>query len=621
MAPEKGELRQVSREDEARTFLHEEADIEDTKCGIGSFKPQWLQCMAKKEVYMIVFSVVGLTQGIFFTYMVSVLSTIEKRFKFTSKETGTILSGNDVSQIILSIVLGYYGTFGHRPRWVGMGVFFAALSGFAAALPHFLYGPGEQALAIARAATAGATPDLLDNITSLTSHTKKEELCFFQPEENCGEDGSGRDSREPFMDLSSSSSSLSSSLASPSASSTASVLPTWTITLARRPTLSLAFMLRVMGPVCGFFVGGKCLSLWIDPSVQPNLTRKDPRWYGAWWIGFLIIGFGLLLTGNFLFLFPRKLPETLKREARKIVRQADKDDKDGGGQRGVEYFASLVKNKKTEEKPTMKNLLKALKRLFTNKIWVGNLFNTTTYLIGVAGYWNFKPKYLETQYRQSATTASYYTGMASFVSLVLGTGLGGAVLRWAQPGPRFVTGYNIFITLFTCCSYIVLSSIGCPRLDIIGPVDGSLPPNCSTQCGCSDKFSPVCAEDQSTLYYSACYAGCSTMNGASYGSGSSGYCPEPCGNFIYYIVIQMAIKTVASTGRVGSNLINLRSVAEEDKGIALAFIFISVFGDIVVFYYSRQLDLYGKKEDEAVLGNGHSNNDGETQPLTDPQQE
>lgn len=44
-------------------------------------------------------------------------------------------------------------------------------------------------------------------------------------------------------------------------------------------------MLRILGPVLGFFVGGKCLSSWIDPKEAPALTTKDPRWLGAWWIG------------------------------------------------------------------------------------------------------------------------------------------------------------------------------------------------------------------------------------------------------------------------------------------------------------------------------------------------
>lgn len=58
------------------------------------------------------------------------------------------------------------------------------------------------------------------------------------------------------------------------------------------------------------------------------------------------------------------------------------------------------------------DLLKALRRLFTNRIWTGNLFNAVFTLLGVSGYWSFKPKYMENQFRKSATDANYFTGEA-----------------------------------------------------------------------------------------------------------------------------------------------------------------------------------------------------------------
>lgn len=149
---------------------------------------------------MLVYSLVGVTQGMFFTYSVSVISTIEKRFKLTSKETGSnpsegnrlmmmiiimtnnntkvthlytypslllpslpfpppgiLLTGNDISQTLLAIFLSYYGTFGHRPRWLGVGALLTALSCLTAALPHIIYGPGRDALEAARAASLPTT--------------------------------------------------------------------------------------------------------------------------------------------------------------------------------------------------------------------------------------------------------------------------------------------------------------------------------------------------------------------------------------------------------------------------------------------------------------------------------
>lgn len=41
---------------------------------------------------------------------------------------------------------------------------------------------------------------------------------------------------------------------------------------------------------------------------------------------------------------------------------------------------------------------------------MGNLFNTCTIVLAMSCYWNFKPKYLENQFRRSAAEANYYTG-------------------------------------------------------------------------------------------------------------------------------------------------------------------------------------------------------------------
>lgn len=63
---------------------------------------------------------------------------------------GIILSGNEVSQILLSLVLSYYGGTRNRPKWIAFGTLSSALSCFVLALPHLLYGPGEDAIRLTR---------------------------------------------------------------------------------------------------------------------------------------------------------------------------------------------------------------------------------------------------------------------------------------------------------------------------------------------------------------------------------------------------------------------------------------------------------------------------------------
>lgn len=54
-----------------------------------------------------------------------------------------MLSGNEISQILLSLFLSYFGGQRNRPRWIAWGVLLSALSCFILATPHFIYGPGE----------------------------------------------------------------------------------------------------------------------------------------------------------------------------------------------------------------------------------------------------------------------------------------------------------------------------------------------------------------------------------------------------------------------------------------------------------------------------------------------
>ncbi|XP_066961639.1 solute carrier organic anion transporter family member 74D-like [Macrobrachium rosenbergii] len=678
--------------EEVSGLLHTEDDVEDTKCGIGFFKPKWLQFLARKEIYILVYCLVGITQGMFFTYTVAVLTTIEKRFKLTSKQSGVFLAGNDISQIILSVFLGYYGNYGHRPRWLGVGITIAALSGFAAAFPHFFYGPGQDAVDIAEFSIQSSMRGGA-NVGNFTSKEKEQEVCYFQPD-TCGKEAAGGESYlGPVVIF---------FLSQFSVGITVSLFYSLGVTYLDDNVnkkvypiyYAISYMLRVLGPVTGFFVGGKCLSVWIDPSKQPNITRRDPRWYGAWWIGYLFIGCNLLFCGLLMLLFPKKLPATLKRETKKVIRQARKDEKEGSS-RGVHYFVSLAKNKKEEhEKPTLQNLRKALVRLFTNRIWVATIFNTVVAAFAGASYWYFKPKYLESQFRKSASDSSYYTGLVALVSMIFGTGIGGVVMRWIHPGPRFVAGYNIFITCVTTTSYVLKMFVGCPKLNVIGPIDGSEAPPCSAGCGCSDRFTPMCSQDGSTLFYSPCYAGCTVANTTaspivysnclcisnatdplnqvfpqgdstgtdsqfSFGYGISGYCEEPCNQFFYFIIIETVVRIIEATARVGNSLIYMRCTSDEDKSVSLALmtVFLSVFsfipapivmgaivdsvclvwdktcgtygncwlydseklryiihlvpaalvlvsilGDIVVYIYSENLDLYGARENILDVG-------------------
>lgn len=65
-----------------------EPAVEETVCGIGFFKPKWLQVMASKKIYVIVYGLLGFNQFMLSSYFNGTLTTMEKRFKFSSQMSG-----------------------------------------------------------------------------------------------------------------------------------------------------------------------------------------------------------------------------------------------------------------------------------------------------------------------------------------------------------------------------------------------------------------------------------------------------------------------------------------------------------------------------------------------------
>lgn len=52
----------------------------EMKCGLGNWRPEWLQKLANPKVFLINFSLVAIFQGASFTYLIGSMTTLEKRY-------------------------------------------------------------------------------------------------------------------------------------------------------------------------------------------------------------------------------------------------------------------------------------------------------------------------------------------------------------------------------------------------------------------------------------------------------------------------------------------------------------------------------------------------------------
>lgn len=114
---------------------------EDTACGFEMFKPRWLQSFATARVFVILYSMMGILQSAYYTTLIGSLSTLEKRFAFKSKISGVIMSVDEITPVLLGMIIGYYATKVHRPRMISIGMLLSSGCCFVSCLPYFIYGP------------------------------------------------------------------------------------------------------------------------------------------------------------------------------------------------------------------------------------------------------------------------------------------------------------------------------------------------------------------------------------------------------------------------------------------------------------------------------------------------
>lgn len=87
----------------------------------------------------------------------------------------------------------------------------------------------------------------------------------------------------------------------------------------------------MLGPAIGYGLASICLKLYISPTLTPTIDNNDPRWLGAWWLGWIILALVLFIFSSLLALFPKTLPraaarkELLRKQASRVSQKSEID--------------------------------------------------------------------------------------------------------------------------------------------------------------------------------------------------------------------------------------------------------------------------------------------------------
>ncbi|XP_065345620.1 solute carrier organic anion transporter family member 74D-like [Cloeon dipterum] len=568
---------------EAESLSGKDADYqEETRCGLGPCNFDWLQRFASKKAYVVMYGLVGMSHLAITSYFRGTISTLEKEFQIPSSFIGLIGSAGDIGLILTTLSVTYLGKRSHKTRWVAYGTYLVVLSCFIRLIPYWLYGGGQSTIDYSKSELTTQK----NNITHLCGKSFKEP-------ENCEDASSGSVSAYIFL--------IANFVQGFGCSIYYTLGMAYLDDNAKKSKgavmIVLSLVLTMFGSTIGFLLASFSLKFYIDPGVTPDFGTTDPRWIGAWWLGWGPLGVMTLVFAIMMSMFPRTLPRALQRKMKAAVAA------------GRSYVPEEI------PKPSLEDFWKTMKRLFKNKILMCNNLSTTFIIFGYDGQMLFLPKYMETQFNISATASNLATGSIGLLCTAAGLLVSAFFIFKFKPRARYLAAWNVFTEMMDVVGFLSILMISCESLNFQWSTlpDGGktidMPCNSNCACDSSIKYSPVCHVSSRETFFSPCHAGCQdsffSQNGTKVFSDCSctadngpvldGPCPLDCRSaFIIFIVVQCVQRFLGATGRAGNCLIQFRCVDVADKAVAFALlevllcIFVFIPGPIL---YGHLIDM------------------------------
>ncbi|XP_035689314.1 solute carrier organic anion transporter family member 4C1-like [Branchiostoma floridae] len=560
-SPEKEPLRTDRNEDDQSS-----EEFEGASYGWWLFRPKFLKFLNSPKGFLVTYCVTNLFMNTMADGIISTtITTIEKRFSLSSSQTGTIPGSFDFSCAAAAILLSsLVKSRRMKLRFISIGV---ALIGFGAMLygmPHFLVGPHVY----------GAL---------------KADVCVPQgnsTESECNKEGSLQHYLYFFV------------FAQVTIGIGAAPLLTFGLDLLEKSAppnqgglyLGIMQISKGLAIAVGFLLGGQLLGFYIDVDkadpVPPAGGVSDPRWLGAWWLGFFIMGAALLFMSVIYGGFTQNFFESSVEE--------------------IHDTTSMTSSRSRMVLTAIRDISGEVLALGCNVCLMCSIFAFLFNGMVFAGITTYAIKSLEVQFGLPPGRASFMIGATIVPGAVLGAILSGVLMkRWRVGVKGALKMASVFAGVTVMFSTFVL--IRCPNMDFAGvtvPYHNRLAPpatpvvvgsailsNCNRNCTCSTYYNPVCGRNGMT-YFSPCHAGCvehdlqtqtystclcvgSDLAPAVFSSNSTdpdvmpGYCESGCGLLPLMLALNFGWATSLSAVAPIILFVLLRSVEERQRSMAL----------------------------------------------------
>ncbi|XP_056271715.1 solute carrier organic anion transporter family member 3A1 [Pseudoliparis swirei] len=554
-------------------------------------------CFSNIKIFLISECALMLAQGTVGAYLVSVLTTLERRFNLQSADVGVIASSFEIGNLALILFVSYFGAKAHRPRLIGCGGIIMALGALLSALPEFLTKQYE----IGKMWRTEVGRDVCSNTSSADAQQAEDAVC------------NNRTNTNMMYLLLIGAQVLLGIGATPVQPLGVAYIDDHVKKKDSSLYIGILFSTLVFGPACGFILGSFCTKFYVDAifidTEKLGITPEDPRWIGAWWAGFLLCGALLFCSALFMFGFPQSLPTSEREEG------ADSEQVMLPPSLSPDYETpkpsnGVVRNHEPANSPTccqqLRVIPKVTKHLLSNPVFTCIVLAACMEIAVVAGFAAFLGKYLEQQFSLTTSSANQLLGMTAIPCACLGIFMGGLLVKKLNLSALGAIRMAMLVNLISTACYVSILFLGCDTGPVAGVTVrygnetlrvGEKPEaQCISHCNCfTSSISPVCGSNGVT-YLSACLAGCTQMSGRRTKSNTSqnltgcacvssnselataipGKCPMPgCQeSFLIFLCVICACSLVGAMAQTPSVIILIRTVSPELKSYALGLLFL-----------------------------------------------
>ncbi|XP_076109093.1 solute carrier organic anion transporter family member 2A1-like [Mytilus galloprovincialis] len=559
----------MTEKTEKNGHISHEIDDQEYQCGFYCRIP-YLQRFATAAGFTGFFILPQLASQSLSSYINSQIPTLERQFSLSSYESGIIMTFNDIGFLLVGILVAAIPKLVHIPRWLFGAIMIFAVSGLLCSLPHFI---------------VNSKQDVTDTTLEIANTTKLAESSIFPictDVVNSDNNNRTMENKPRFLNLAIDQSLKSLSVGligiglglQGAAKSIRTPFLTQYLDEGNKDKtgfyLGILTSAAIFGPVLAYVLGGIFSRIYVTLE-DVDMSTKDPRWIGAWWLGFFVFGFIALIFSFPLLCFPRYLTQKNKRKEKEEENLVMKHEIQNGL-----IVGSLKEASKME---IFKERSASYIRVLKSPVYLFLLAAFVLHISSVLGPVAFKTKYIVAQFGLPLWKANLIISAVTVATVAIGAFFGGYITKKFKLSPRMF----IVVILILHAGQIVFGGgvifVGCDQPQIVGPnMPHSIPINMTEDCHCDPKdYFPVCGSDGRN-FHSPCYAGCKEVvrNGRMYanctsipdGQASAGLCPFECNTLIPYLLLNVLGYASGSLKIMPMFLATIRSVEDRDKSTA-----------------------------------------------------